>query len=113
MNSQTKLIFPGLAGLYETLQPIAYALVRVIVGIMFIMHVQGKFHAGAAAIAANVMAKNGLEPAMFFAYAAIFLETVGGACLIVGLFTRFFAAALAINRQLVAQQVCRQIPGHR
>lgn len=97
MNSQTKLIFPGLAGLYETLQPIAYALVRVIVGIMFIMHVQGKFHAGAAAIAANVMAKNGLEPAMFFAYAAIFLETVGGACLIVGLFTRFFAAALAIE----------------
>ncbi len=31
------------------------------------------------------------------AYAAMFLETVGGICLILGLFTRFFAAALAIE----------------
>jgi len=43
------------------------------------------------------MAKNGLEPASAFAYAALFLETVGAACLIIGLFTRFFAAALAIE----------------
>jgi putative oxidoreductase len=43
------------------------------------------------------MAKNGLEPSMAFAYAAMFLESVGGVCLIVGLFTRFFAAALAIE----------------
>jgi putative oxidoreductase len=64
---------------------------------MFIMHVQGKFHAGPAAIAANLMSKNGLEPAILFAYAAIFLESVGGACIIIGLFTRFFAAALAIE----------------
>lgn len=70
---------------------------RVVVGIMFIMHVQGKFHAGPAAVAANVMAKNGLEPAILFAYAAIFLESVGGACIIIGLFTRFFAAVLAIE----------------
>jgi putative oxidoreductase len=43
------------------------------------------------------MAKNGLEPSMAFAYAAMFLEAVGGVCLIIGLFTRFFAAALAIE----------------
>ncbi len=97
MNGQTKLIFPGLAGFYETMMPIAGTLVRVIVGIMFLMHVSGKFKAGAAAIAANLMAKNGLEPSLLFAYAAIFLESVGGICLIVGLFTRFFAAALAIE----------------
>jgi putative oxidoreductase len=97
MNGQTKLMFPGLAGFYEAVNPIAYTLVRIVVGVMFVMHVQGKLHAGATAIAANVMAKNGLEPALFFAYAAIFLELVGGACLIVGLFTRFFAAALAIE----------------
>ena len=33
----------------------------------------------------------------FFAGAAMFLETVGAICIIVGLFTRFFAAALAIE----------------
>jgi putative oxidoreductase len=97
MNGETKLIFPGLAGFYKSVGPISYTLVRVVVGIMFIMHVQGKFHAGPAAVAANVMAKNGLEPAILFAYAAIFLESVGGACIIIGLFTRFFAAALAIE----------------
>jgi putative oxidoreductase len=96
-GSQPKLIYPGLAGFYASWEPIAYTLVRVIVGIMFIMHVQGKLHAGPAAVAANFMGKNGLEPAILFAYAAIFLESVGGACIIIGLFTRFFAAALAIE----------------
>ena len=108
MNGQTKLIFPGLAGFYETMMPIAGALVRVVVGIMFLMHVSGKFKAGAAAVAANVMAKNGLEPSLLFAYAAIFLESVGGICLIVGLFTRFFAAALAI--EMLIALICVHLP---
>jgi putative oxidoreductase len=95
--SDTKLIYPGLAGFYAKMLPVAATLVRVVVGIMFLMHVQGKFHAGPAAVAANVMGKNGLEPAIFFAYAAMALELIGGACLIIGLFTRFFAAALAIE----------------
>ena len=41
--------------------------------------------------------KNGFEPAVVFAYTAILLETVGGICVTLGLFTRFFAAALAIE----------------
>ena len=32
-----------------------------------------------------------------FALAAMFLETVGAICIVIGLFTRFFAAALAIE----------------
>lgn len=92
-----KLIFPGLAGFYATWREISYALVRVVVGVMFLMHVSVKFKIGAGAVAANIMAKNGLEPALGFAYAAMALELIGGACLIVGLFTRFFAAALAIE----------------
>jgi len=65
-----------------------------------LMHVSGKFKVGAAAVGANIMAKNGLEPGLVFAYAAMFLETVGGICIIIGLFTRFFAAALAIEMGL-------------
>jgi putative oxidoreductase len=99
MNSrgEAKLIFPGLANFYASWGDVAFALVRVVVGIMFLMHVSTKFKIGAGAVAANVMAKNGLEPALGFAYAAMILETVGGVCLIIGLFTRFFAAALAIE----------------
>ena len=96
-GSQTKLIFPGLAGFYASVGDIAVTLVRVVVGIMFLMHVTGKFKIGAGAVAANIMAKNGLEPALGFAYVTIALELVGGICIVVGLFTRFFAAALAIE----------------
>ena len=84
-------------GFYASMLPIAETLVRVVVGIMFLMHVSGKFKIGAAAVAADVFAKNGLEPALTFAYVVMCLELVGGACLLVGLFTRFFAAALAIE----------------
>ena len=48
-------------------------------------------------MAAGVLSKNGIEPAILWAYVIIFLELVGGVCLIIGLFTRFFAAALAIE----------------
>jgi len=96
-SSDTKLVYPGLAGFYASMMPIAGTLVRVIVGAMFLMHVSIKFKIGASAVAANIMAKNGLEPSLLCAYIVMFLEVVGGACLIVGLFTRFFAAALAIE----------------
>jgi putative oxidoreductase len=97
MSGQAKLIYPGLAGFYATMSPIAGTLVRIVVGIMFLMHVSGKFHAGPAAVAANIMAKNGLQPALIFAYVAMAIELVGGILLILGLFTRFVAAMLAIE----------------
>ena len=89
--------FSESAGFYETMLPIAATFVRVVVGIMFLMHVSGKFAAGPAAVAANTLARNGIEPALMWAYVIMFLESVGGVCLIIGLFTRFFAAALAIE----------------
>ena len=95
-NSQAKLLYPGLAGFYENVLPIAETFVRIVVGVMFVMHVSGKLTAGPAAVAGN-FAKSGLEPAIMWAYVVIFLELVGGICLIIGLFTRFFAAALAIE----------------
>ena len=96
-QGQSKLLYPGLAGLYETMLLIAGTLVRIVVGVMFLIHVSTKFKLGADAVAANVFAKNGIEPALLWTYVIIFLESVGGVCLIIGLFTRFFAAALAIE----------------
>jgi putative oxidoreductase len=93
----TKLLYPGLDGFYANTLPIAETFVRVVVGVMFLMHVSGKFHIGAGAVAANILAKNGIEPALTWAYVIMSLELVGGCCLLVGLFTRFFAAALAIE----------------
>jgi putative oxidoreductase len=96
-DSQAKLMYPGLAGFYENMLPIAETLLRIVIGVMFLMHVSGKLTGGPSGVAANVLAKNGLEPAILWAYVIISLELVGGICLIIGLFTRFFAAALAIE----------------
>ena len=96
-DSETKLIWPGLRGFYDTFFDVAYTLMRVVIGYILFMHGWVKLHAGVGTIAGNVMAKNGLEPALGFAGAAMFLETVGAACLVLGLFTRFFSAALAIE----------------
>ena len=95
-RGESRLLWPSLEKFYSPCFEIAYALMRVIMGYILFMHGWVKLGAGVGAVAGS-MAKNGLEPASGFAYAALFLETVGAACLIVGLFTRFFAAALAIE----------------
>jgi putative oxidoreductase len=95
-QDEPKLLYPGLAGFYASWRDIADTAVRVIVGIILFMHGWGKVKAGAAGVAA-FMAKSGLEPGLAFAYAAILLETIGALCIIFGLFTRFFAAAIAIE----------------
>jgi putative oxidoreductase len=77
--------------------PVAETLVRIVVGIMFLMHVMSKFKMGPGVVAANIFAKHGIEPALAWVYFIMLLELVGGICLILGLFTRFFAAALAIE----------------
>jgi putative oxidoreductase len=94
---ENKLLIPGLAGFYASCRDIAYTLMRVIIGYILLMHGWLKVGTFGVAGVSGLMAKNGLEPAAAFAVAAMFLETVGAICIIIGLFTRFFAAALAIE----------------
>jgi putative oxidoreductase len=95
-TAEPKLIFPRLAGFYASWREIAYALVRIVIGYILLMHGWAKINTGVAGIS-GYMAKNGLVPGELFGGAAIFLETAGAICIIIGLFTRFFAAALAIE----------------
>jgi putative oxidoreductase len=94
---ETKLLFPGLARFYESWRDIAYTLVRVVIGYILLMHGWLKVGTFGVAGVGGFMAKQGLEPGTAFAVAAMILETVGAICIIIGLFTRFFAAALAIE----------------
>ncbi|MBV1699167.1 MAG: DoxX family protein [Hyphomicrobiales bacterium] len=94
---ETRLLFPGLAGFYASWRDVAYTALRVVVGIILLVHGWTKVGTYGVAGVSGMMAKNGLEPAMAFAIAAMLLETVGAICIIIGLFTRFFAAALAIE----------------
>lgn len=94
-GSEARLIFPGLSGFYASMGPIAYTIMRVIFGIIMIMHGWPKWTRGADAVGTAFATNYGLPS--WFAGIAIFLEVIGGAALVVGLATRFFASALAVE----------------
>lgn len=94
-SGEPKLLFPGLAGFYAAVSDLWYPMIRITVGACLYVNAWPKLHHPAAVVVS--MAKLGFDPGTFFAFAAIFLETVGATCIVIGLFTRFFAAALAIE----------------
>jgi putative oxidoreductase len=99
-ETEPKLLFPGLAGFYASVSDLWYPLIRITVGACLFTHGWGKLHSGVGHIAAS-MVKSGFVPGSAFALAAIFLETVAAAGVALGLFTRFFAAAIAIEMALI------------
>ena len=100
-RKEPQLVFPGLAGFYEAVSDLWYPLIRITVGGILFVHGWNKVTGGGLSGITGFMAKNGLAPAGGFAAAAIFLETVGAACIVLGLFTRLFAAAIAIQMAII------------
>jgi putative oxidoreductase len=97
-TGEPKLLFPGLAGFYAAVSDLWYPMIRISIGIILFMHGYFKLaNAGIAKVAANFGTNYGLPMPTFLAYSAVFLETVGAICIVIGLFTRFFAAAIAIE----------------
>jgi putative oxidoreductase len=95
-NAEAALLFPGLAPFYNGISDLWYPMIRITIGSILLVHGWGKLNAGLTGEVAY-FAKAGFEPANLFAGAAILLESVGALCVAIGLFTRFFAAALAIE----------------
>jgi len=75
---------------------LAWPLVRVAVGWNLIVHGWGKVLRGPEQQAA-ILARDGASFGVKFAIFLTFIELVGGVCIAAGLFTRFFAAAIAIE----------------
>jgi putative oxidoreductase len=103
-EAKTKLLFPGLRPFYDWAEPASWALVRLSAGLMIIPHGWPKLMAGVDATAAGALAKRGIEPAEPLAVILILLETAGGLCVALGLFTRFFAAAIAVEMAVIVHQ---------
>jgi putative oxidoreductase len=94
---ETKLLLPFLQPFYGAVVPLSWLIVRFAVGLNLIVHGWGKIVRGPEAQAAG-FAKDGL-PSLGVTF-AIFLtavEFLGGIGITLGLFTRFFAAAVAIE----------------
>lgn len=104
------LIFPGLRGLYDRLEPIGYLLLRVAFGLMLITHglpkLLGRSHgsmadpmAGSVNLIANVLH---LPAAPLIGVFIALLEGVGGLLIALGFFTRIVAAMVTVQMLVIS-----------
>jgi putative oxidoreductase len=102
VQSEPRPIISGLAGFYDFSRDFSWLVVRLTAGGMLLVHgITKLMYATVAGFAANSLAKRGIEPSLPLAYVVFFLETVGAICIMLGLFTRFFAAAVGIQFLLI------------
>jgi putative oxidoreductase len=91
-----KPVLPFMAPLYRVAVPLAWPLVRIAVGWDLIVHGWGKVLRGPVQQAA-LFARDGVDFGPGFAVFLTVIELGGGICIALGLFTRFFAGAIAIE----------------
>jgi putative oxidoreductase len=103
-KSAPRLVIPQLRGFYDWVEPLSWALIRLTAGLMIIPHGWPKLMMGVQATAQMALIKRGIQPAEPLAVALITLETLGGLCVALGLFTRFWAAAIAIEMMIIVYQ---------
>jgi putative oxidoreductase len=103
ISTEPKLLLPGLAPLYRHVVPLSWLVVRCAAGLILFYHGTGKI-GHIDAVTAN-MVKNGIVPPMLFAYVVTLTETVAAFCVAIGFFTRFFAAACAIDLAVITFHV--------
>ena len=104
-TGEPKAIIPPLAGFYSHSRDLAWLIIRLTAGGMLLVHGINKvmpmaekgFTATIEAFAAGSLARRGIDPSVPLAYVVFGLETIGAVCIMLGLFTRFFAAAVAIE----------------
>jgi putative oxidoreductase len=95
-RGEPKLIFPGLTGFYTAVSDLWYPMIRITLGAIMLVHGWGKIVNGISPLA-SYLGRVGLTPPTPLAYVVYINETVGAVCIILGLFTRFFAASIAIE----------------
>ena len=101
-NSEPRPLIPALAPVYAHTADLSWLIIRLAAGLMLLPHgIPKVFNQGVAAFAAAGLQKRGIEPALPLAVLVAILETIGGVCVALGLFTRFFAAAIAIEMAVI------------
>src|SRR5262249_27018643 len=101
---EKRLVIPALAPLYRAVASFGYALLRITLGLQFLPSGYDKvFEGGAARIAGgNIKALGWFQPEMAWGWTVAGLEFGGAILLILGLFTRPVAFALAVELTVIA-----------
>jgi putative oxidoreductase len=102
MIDKSRLIFPGLAGLYETFAPASYSFMRFATGAVLVPHGIQKIMLGSAVNLAPYIDKQmGVPFPLMWAYLAVFAESAAAICLALGLFTRVAALIIWIEMGVI------------
>ena len=96
VTNEPRPLLPALKSFYECAIPVSWLLIRIAVAWNLLVHVWGKIQTGPTRLA-PVFANMGFEPGIAWYWAAFLVEGLGGLGILLGLFTRFFAAAVAIE----------------
>ena len=100
-DAEPKLLLPVLRPFYDAAIPLSWLIVRVAVGWNLLVHGWGKIMAGPTAAFLKGDSDIGFNPPEPSFWSSTVVETTAGAALILGLFTRFFAAAAAIELLII------------
>jgi putative oxidoreductase len=98
-------IIAPLGTFYAHSRDLSYLVIRLTAGGMLLTHgifkvipmAEKGLTATIEAFAAGSLARRGIEPSVPLAYLIFGLETIGAICIMLGLFTRFFAVAIGIQ----------------
>lgn len=93
-GGEPKLLLPFLKPFYDAVIPLSWPIIRCAVGATLFVHGWGKL--GRLPAFAASIAERGYGPSEL-GYLVFATELIGGACIAAGLFTRFWAAAAAIE----------------
>jgi putative oxidoreductase len=96
-KGEPRLLLSGLRPFYEAVLPLYWLVVRVAVGWNLVVHAWNKILLTGPAKGAAGFVSMGLEPGALFYWLTFLVEGLGGLGILLGLFTRFFAAAVAIE----------------
>src|SRR6266542_4008688 len=97
-----RLIFPALGGLYQSIAPYSYAIIRFCAGAIVIYHGYMKLFGGfAGPVAQNVLTPLGFPAPLAWAYFLGILELFGGAALAVGFLTCLLALMFTVQMAIV------------
>ena len=99
---RTRLVFPGLAGLYTTLHPYGPTLARVALGLILVPHGYAKLFLDDAVPASRNFVHVGWAYPLAWAYFIGAVEFFGGLMLAAGLFTRLVALAIAVEMAIIS-----------
>jgi putative oxidoreductase len=94
---EPRLFLPFLRRFYDAAIPLSWPIVRIAVGWNLLVHGWGKIMIGPTDVFLKGFADLGFTPPAFWFWSSTAIETLAGISFILGLFTRFFAAAAAIE----------------